>query len=141
MTMTTHNNDIYYNAALAGIFAGCTYSADYTPLTAASIATTGGAAFQAACVAAATEIDSLIAKDPDVTVGGGATLLVTPAFRAASTDSAVAPYFSKPMLLETLCEAAFAGKTMLSAVANDYAVLAAGIVAQFNVSKLELAAL
>jgi hypothetical protein len=134
-----YNNDILFNAAIAGITAGCLDGKDFTQISAASLASAGGLAQQSAILAAAIEIDSLIAQDATLSVGtGDGTLLVT-AFSTGTAAEAM-PILSKPALLAELCMAAFSGQNPQSASAASYSVLAAGVAAQYKVSALGLLA-
>jgi hypothetical protein len=131
MTSALHN-DILFNAAISGITAGLLTGKDFGAISAAVIADPGGAVQQAAILAAATEVDTLVAFDALLSVSSSdGTMLVTP-FAGSGNATALLPFFSKPLLLASLCHAAFASGTIQSAVGSTYSVLVAGIVAQYT---------
>jgi hypothetical protein len=136
MTSSKHN-DVLYNAAIAGISAGCLDGKDFTQVSATSLATPAGVAQQAAIVAAASELDSLVAFDSTLSVSNSdGTLLVT-AFNAGAA-SVCMPVLAKPLLMYALCKSAFKGQNPQSGTASSYSTIIAGIAAQYAVSVADL---
>jgi hypothetical protein len=129
--MTTRVNDLLFNAAVAGITAGCLSGKDFDQISAASIANAGGAVQQAAVAAAAAAVDAAIPYDALISVSSTGVMYVVP-FAGSGTDTTLIPFFTKPLLLAQLCHAAFQGQAPTSAVQASYNNIAAGIAAQYT---------
>lgn len=110
-----NNNNLLYNAALAGFIAGA-YGGTYpTSITTGQIAPT-----LAAAQAWAKEVDSLIANDSTISGATGATLLPT-------TAAITAAQAGKVGLVQSLSYAFSAGRNSTDAVSTDYAGAAASL--------------
>jgi hypothetical protein len=137
--MTTHNNDVLYAAAIAGITAGVNDGKDFSQITSASL--TASAAQTAAIAAIATEIDTAIPNDTSISVVSTGLLSVSPQFAGSGTAAQILPTLTKPSVLFGLCVAAFRGKgDLTSASASTYLAIATGIALQYNATVAQLPA-
>lgn len=115
-----NNNNLIFNAALAGAIEGTAFGRILTNATAGSYA-----AQVAACAALATEIDAQIPNDGTISGGGGVTL---PPTTAAITGAQAV----KTGLIRGIAAAVTSGRNLTDATAGDYATLAAAAAALYT---------
>jgi len=122
-----NNNNLLFNAALAGFLAGTFAERNIEDSTPADYTVQVNAA-----IALATEVDGAIPNDPNISGAGGVTLIPT---TAAIQDAQV----SQANLLEGIVSAVFSGRYVIDPVAVDYSVQAGAIAALYTKALASLA--
>jgi hypothetical protein len=113
------NNNVLYNAALAGAVAGMNQAWISNPLASSyAVSVAASAAF-------ATEVDAQIPNDAQISAAGGAALPPT-------TDSIQTFQLAKTGILKDICQAVWAGRTDADPVAVDYLTIAVAIAALYT---------
>jgi len=112
------NNNLLFNAALAGFLESVEGGRSFTSATSGDYASVVNAG-----VTFATAVDALVPTDGSISAGGGAALAT-----AASDNVAI----SKCAAMRSAAAAAFQGKATLSTNAPDYTLIANACVALYT---------
>lgn len=121
------NNDALYNTALCAFVAAACSGRAFT----AAQATSKGAALLAAAQAFATQVDSGIPEDADITTGGGDASCVVGAMDTY-TSAMVADAHGKRELLFAICFGLMQGRYTEDTTQADYTVPAAAAANLYN---------
>jgi hypothetical protein len=124
------NNNIYGNAAFAGMLEGIVEGRAGTPTNPAAASVT--AAMVTAARAFAVEFDSLVSNDAQVTTGAAVTQL------AITTNTIAANEQWKAGLLQSLCRAYWKDRFTTDPTSADYANAANSILASWLLGGVQL---
>jgi len=134
--MTVHNS-VLLAAAISGITAGVYDGQDFSQVTAASVAAGSSVSLRASVLVIATALDQAIPSDATLSVAATGVLYVLP-FAGAGADTTLIPFFTKPLCLAGICQAAFKGRQPTSVNPADYATEVAGIAAVYAAAVTQL---